>query len=64
MPMMKGPMSMYMGNMKGSFGTMNPSGGNATKAPKGRGRKGLGSGMGNAASSPKRGGGGTVNPMR
>ena len=57
MAFFEGKMPMYTGNLKGSFGTMKPSGGNVSKAPKGRGRKATGPAKGNAAKAPKRRGG-------
>lgn len=62
MSFFQGKMAEYTGNRMGSFGSVGAASGNATKAPKGRGRGSVG--KGNPAKSPgRRTGGKTVNPM-
>lgn len=62
MTFFSGGYAQYTGNLKGAFGTMGAASGNATKAPKGKGRSSVG--KGNAAKNPgRRSGGKTVNPM-
>lgn len=52
MPFFQGKMPEYMGNKMGSFGSMKAASGTVSKAPKGRGRKTVGSGMNNKAKAP------------
>lgn len=61
MPFFQGKMPEYTGNRMGSMGTTGAASGTSTKAPKGRGRKGVG--KGNPMKSPgRRSGGRTVAP--